>query len=57
MGEEPVGYSILDLRVKILEDKMKKVEKELKVQAEGNAKGFADINERVDILTNSHRDK
>lgn len=57
MAEQSVGYMILDLRIKKIEDDLRQVKKELKLQAEGNAKGFADINERVDNLTNSHRDK
>ncbi|MGE7880168.1 hypothetical protein [Peribacillus muralis] len=52
MAEPPVGYSILDLRVKTLEEELKEVKKELKIQARDNAKGFTDINDRVDILTN-----
>ncbi len=39
MAEQPVGYSILDLRVKELEEKMKEVEKKLKVQAKDKTKG------------------
>lgn len=39
MAEQPVGYSILDLRVKELEDKMKEVEKKLKVQSKDNTEG------------------
>lgn len=50
MAEQSVGYMILDLRIKKIEEDLKQVMKELKLQAEGNAKGFADIKERVDIL-------
>lgn len=39
MDEQPVGYAILDLRVKELEDKMKEVEKKLKVPAKDKIKG------------------
>ncbi|MEE3950772.1 hypothetical protein [Peribacillus frigoritolerans] len=39
MAEQRVGYSILDLRVKELEEKMKDVEKKLKVLAKDKTKG------------------
>lgn len=49
---EGAGYAVLSLRVETLEQQLKEVKEELKVQSKDNAKGFTDINDRVDALTN-----
>jgi septal ring factor EnvC (AmiA/AmiB activator) len=50
MAETGVGYAVLQLRIETLEREIKDIKSEIKEQAKDNAKGFTEINDRVDEL-------
>jgi methyl-accepting chemotaxis protein len=51
MAETGVGYAVLQLRIETLEREVAEIKGELKEQARDNAKGFNEINDRVDELS------